>query len=88
MRNNFRDWPAKQVVEATESDTNTYIGYSPIAGALLAQPVWVVERVAESGANAFASVCLAGGEAEPEPCAAMTDPAALEYLARAPAGSS
>lgn len=82
----FRDWPSKHVVEATESDSNTYIGYSPIAGARLADAVWVVERIDEAGGNVFADVCLTG-EPGPEPTATMDDPASLEYTARAEVGS-
>jgi hypothetical protein len=79
----FRDWPSKVVVEGSDPDTNTYIGYSPVAGARLASAAWVVEKVDASGANSFATVCLEPGEAEPQPCATMDDPADLDYTARA-----
>lgn len=86
MNGTFRDWPSKVVVEGEDPDTNTYIGYSPLAGALLEQAIWVVERIDEDGANVFADVCLTG-EADPEPCAAMNDPANLDYTERGPEGS-
>jgi hypothetical protein len=79
----FRDWPSKVVVDGTGEDTNTYIGYSPVAGATKAAAVWVVEKIDADGANTFAAVCVVAGEADPEPLAAMSDPASLDYAARA-----
>ena len=78
----FRDWPSKVVVEGTEPDTNTYIGYSPVVNAQLAAAVWVVERVDVDGSNVFAEDCLAPGEVNPEPVATMDDPASLDYATR------
>lgn len=81
----FRDWPSKVVVEGTDPDTNTYIGYSPLVGAALASPVWVVERIDATGANVFADDCIEAGESEPQPGAAMDGPADLDYTEREPA---
>ena len=78
----FRDWPSKVVVEGTDPDTATYVGYSPVPGAKLADAVWVVEKIDADGANAFAQDCIANGEADPEPCVAMDAPAALTYSER------
>jgi len=85
MTGTFRDWPSKVVVEGTTPDTNTYIGYSPIPGARLADAVWVVERIDAVGSNAFAEDCLKHGETDPEPCVAMDDPASLTFAARSEA---
>lgn len=82
MGANFRDWPSKVVVEGTGEDTNTYIGYSPIAGASLSASVWVVERIDTAGSNTFASGCMAAGNPDPEPVVAMDGPASLDYVAR------
>lgn len=79
---NFRLWPSKVVVEGTDPDTNTYIGYSPVANAKKSEPVWLVERIDATGQSTFAADCLTGGMDGPEPAVAMTDPASLTYRSR------
>jgi hypothetical protein len=79
----FRSWPSKVVVAGVDPDTATYIGYSPIVGAQLAAPVWVVEKISAAGANVFAASNVVQGEADPEPNAVMTAPQDLTFAARA-----
>jgi hypothetical protein len=70
------------VVPPAGEDTNTYVGYSPLANAKKEEPVWLVMKIDADGNNYVANSCIEANEPQPQPKALFTAPADLDYAVR------
>jgi hypothetical protein len=79
----FTQFPAKVIVEGTGDDEGiTWIGYSPLPFAKLADAVWIVQRIDATGSITYPTASATGGGTEILANQAMTNPGALTYYAR------
>jgi hypothetical protein len=77
----FTKYPAKVIVEGTGDDEGiTWIGYSPLPYALLADTHWIVQRIDATGSITYPTASAAGADILANQ--AMTNPGGLTFYAR------